>query len=66
MNPCALRFPIHLSVRLQSRSRWIGMTKWLGVGLGKPAYPSDAFCICYGNTQRKTVRWACTRLWVTS
>ena len=32
MNPYALRFPIHLSARLQSRSRWIGMTKWVGVG----------------------------------
>ena len=66
MSACALRFQIHPSARLQSRPRWIGMTRRVGVGLDKPGYPSDACCIRFGNPLRNTVSRACTRLWVTS
>ena len=66
MSACALRFQIPLSARFQSRPRWIGMTRQVVVGLGKPASPSDACRIRFGDPLRNTLSRASARRWVSS
>ena len=66
MSACALRFQIPLSARFQSRLRWIGLARRVVVGLGKPASPSDACRIRFGNPLRNTVSRVSARRWVTS
>jgi hypothetical protein len=66
MSACVLRFPIPLSARFQLRPRWIGLARRLVVSLGKPASPSDACRIRFGDPLRNTLSRASARRWVAS
>jgi hypothetical protein len=66
MSACALRFQIPLSARFPSRPRWGGLARWVVVGLGKPASPSDACRIRFGDPLRNTLSRVSARRWVTS